>query len=168
MCVLGGQEADAHAVVGVWRSEDKLRCQSAPSTLFEAGSLVHCCVHQPGWAATFKGLSPMSALCQHRVHTTDSSFPEALMIRTWVRKLIQQAFNPPISLSSPSLFLNWLLKPQFRVMDFIVIFFYRGIMSFFLLIKEFLHSSNSPPSLWSVTSPPWCFRLVALPALDRV
>lgn len=135
MCMLGGQEAGAHAVVGVWGSEDKLRCQSAE----------------------FKGLSPMSALCQHRVHTTESSFPEAPMIQTWVRKLLQQAFNPPISLSSPLLFLNWLLRLQFRVMAFIVIFFYICIMYFFLLIKEVLHSSNCPPSFWSVTSPPWCF-----------
>lgn len=47
----GGQLHMPHVI------EDKPRCQSTPSTLFEVGSLVHCCVHQAGWAANFKGLS---------------------------------------------------------------------------------------------------------------
>lgn len=32
--------------VNPWRSEENLGCCSVPSTLFEVGPLVHCCVHQ--------------------------------------------------------------------------------------------------------------------------
>lgn len=112
MCVLGGQGAGAHAVVGVWSSEDKLRCQSAPSTLFEAGSLVHCCVHQAGWATNFKGFSYVHLASAQRAHNR-VQLARGSDDLNWVCKLIQEAFNPPIRLSGPSLFLNWLLRLQF-------------------------------------------------------
>lgn len=92
------------ATTCMWRSEDNLGCQILPSILIEAEPLVHCCICQASWPASFWELSishPTTGIPGLEAQTTAFSVTRVLRIQTQGLPFVQQVLYPLCHLPCP-------------------------------------------------------------------